>query len=84
MEDDLDSFFERDSKIIKHLIKKNPQMSKDEAKIEAKRIWQNYCEQNKERDNKREQEHRRQFDEDLKWESYNTFFEYLDNFDSND
>ena len=27
MEDDLGSFFERDSKIIKHLIKKNPQMS---------------------------------------------------------
>ena len=37
MEDDLDSFFERDSKIIKHLIKKNPQMSRDEAKIEAKK-----------------------------------------------
>lgn len=70
--------------IVKHLLKKNSKMTKEEAKIEAKRIWENYCEQNKERDEKREVKHQRRFNEALKWESYNTLFEHADNYGSDD
>jgi hypothetical protein len=59
-------------------------MKKEEAKIEAKRIWENYCEQNKERDDKRELEHQKRWDEALKLESYNTLFEHADNYGSDD
>ena len=68
--------------IVKHLLKKNKDMSKSEAEEKAKKIWGAYCEQNKERDQKREIEHKRQWDEALNQESYNTLYEYIDNYES--
>ena len=40
----------------------------------------NYCEQNKERDEKRELDHQRRWNEALEWELYNTFLERADNY----
>ena len=59
-------------------------VTKDEAEIKAKKIWENYCEQHKERDDKRELEHQRRWNEALEWESYNTLFEHADNYDLDD
>ena len=59
-------------------------MTKEDAEIKAKKIWENYCEQNKDRDDKRELEHQKRWDEALKWESYNTLFEHADNYGSDD
>jgi len=81
---DNDESIDEHPEIVIHLLKKNSSMTKDEAKIEAKRIWENYCEQNKERDEKRNVEHQRRFDEALKWESYNTLFEHADNYGLDD
>ena len=53
-------------------------MSKKKANKKAEEIWKNYCEQNKERDALRQKEHEERWDEALKWESYNTLFEYSD------
>ena len=64
--------------IVKHLLKKNKGMTEDEAQKRAKKIWDDYCETNKERDQKREIEHQRRFEEALNWESNNTLFEYMD------
>ena len=81
---DYDESLDEHPEIVKHLLKKNSKMKKEEAKIEAKRIWENYCEQNKERDDKRELEHQKRWDEALKLESYNTLFEHADNYGSDD
>ena len=64
--------------IVKHLLKKNKGMTEDEAQDRAKKIWDDYCETNKERDKKREIEHQRRFEEALNWESNNTLFDYMD------
>ena len=45
-----------DEYIVKHLLKKNKEMSKSEAEKKAAEIWDAYCEVNKERDEKREKE----------------------------
>ena len=81
---DFDDYLDDNPEIVKHLLKKNPKMTKEEAEIKAKKIWENYCEQHKERDEKRELEHQRRWDEALKWESYNTLFEHADNYGSDD
>ena len=60
------------------MLKSNKGMSKEEADKKAEEIWKNYCEQNKERDALRQKEHEERWDEALKWESYNTLFEYSD------
>ena len=73
-----------DEYILKYLLKKNPKMTKEEAGIKAKKIWRNYCEQNKDRDDKREIEHKKRWEDALKWESYNTLFEHTDNHDLDD
>ena len=70
-----------DEYILKYLLKKNPKMTKEEARIKAKKIWRNYCEQNKDRHDKREIEHNKRWEDALKWESYNTLFEHMDNED---
>ena len=67
-----------DEYIVKYLLKKNKGMSQSVAEKKAKKIWDDYCEHYKERDQKREIEHNRRFEEALKWESYNTLFEYMD------
>ena len=59
-------------------------MTVSEAKTQAKNIWKNYCEKYKERDEKREVEHNRRWNEALKMESYNTLFEYADSYGSDD
>tara|TARA_Y100000591_G_scaffold178199_1_gene153814 strand:- start:297 stop:515 length:219 start_codon:yes stop_codon:yes gene_type:complete len=64
--------------IVKHLLKKNKGMTENEAQKRAKKIWDDYCETNKERDKKREIEHQRRFEEALNWESNNTLFDYMD------
>jgi hypothetical protein len=79
--DSSNNYLDKNPEIVRHLLKKNPKMDKKEAEIKAEKIWENYCEQNKDRDNKREDEHRRRWDEALKWESYNTLFE---SFESDD
>ena len=81
---DFDDYLDDNPEIVKHLLKKNPKMTKEEAKIKAKKIWGNYCEQHRERDEKRELEHQRRWNEALKWESYNTLFEHADNYDLDD
>ena len=53
-------------------------MTENEAQKRAKKIWDDYCETNKERDKKREIEHQRRFEEALNWESNNTLFDYMD------
>ena len=73
-----------DEYVVKYLLKKNPDMTKEEAEIKARKIWDDYCEQNKKRDEKREIEHKKQWDKALNSESYNTLFEYMDNIDSHD
>ena len=81
---DFDDYHSDNPEIVKHLLKKNPKMTKAEAEIKAKQIWDNYCEQNKERDEKRELEHQRRWNEALKWESYNTLFEHADDYGYDD
>ena len=41
-----------DEYIVKHLLKKNKEMSKSEAEKRSAEIWDAYCEVNKERDKK--------------------------------
>ena len=64
--------------IIKHLRKKDKNLSQKEAEAKAEIIQKNYNKQNKSRDKKREKEHKQQWDKALKSESYNTLFEYMD------
>ena len=64
--------------IIKHLRKKDKNLSQKEAEAKAEIIQKNYNKQNKSRDKKREKENKRQWDKALKSESYNTLFEYMD------
>tara|TARA_B100000586_G_C19822819_1_gene307098 strand:- start:79 stop:330 length:252 start_codon:yes stop_codon:yes gene_type:complete len=51
--------------IIKNLLKKNPEITKEEAEKKANRIQAAYNEANKERDEKRAQEHKKQWEESL-------------------
>ena len=67
--------------IVKHLLKKNKGMTEDEAQERAKKIWGDYCETNKERDQKREIEHQRRFEEALDREFRNILFESMDDDD---
>jgi hypothetical protein len=76
---DFNDYLEENPEIVKDLLKKNPTISKEEATKFAKTIWGNYCEQNKDRDDEREIEHKKRWEEALKWESYNTLFEHADN-----
>ena len=68
--------------IIKHLRKKDKTLSKKAAEKKAKKIIDEYNKQNKARDEKREAQHKRQWDRALKSESYNTLFEYMDDDES--
>ena len=64
--------------IIKHLRKKDKNLSQKVAEAKAEIIQKNYNKQNKSRDKKREKENKRQWDKALKSESYITLFEYMD------
>tara|TARA_B100001750_G_C15402519_1_gene543359 strand:+ start:838 stop:1056 length:219 start_codon:yes stop_codon:yes gene_type:complete len=64
--------------IIKHLRKKDKTLSQKEAEAKAEIILNKYNKQNEARDEKREEEHQRQWNKALKSESYNTLFEYMD------
>ena len=79
-----DEYLHENPQIVKNLLDKNPSMIVSEAKTQAKNIWKNYCEKYKERDDKREVEHNRRWNEALKMESYNTLFEYADSYGSDD
>ena len=70
--------------IIKHLRKKDKTLSQTDAEKKAKIILDKYNKQNKARDEKREAEHKRQWNKALKSESYNTLFEYMDNDEDED
>ena len=68
-------------------------MTKKETKVQAKVIWNNYCDQNKEGHKKidyneekvlEEIARQRRWDEALTWESYNTLFEHADNYGLDD
>ena len=65
--------------IIKHLRKKDKTLSQKAAEAKAELILNKYNKQNEARDEKREEEHQRQWNKALKSESYNTLFEYMDN-----
>tara|TARA_B100000029_G_C17276925_1_gene852006 strand:+ start:353 stop:652 length:300 start_codon:yes stop_codon:yes gene_type:complete len=43
--------------IVRHLVKKNPSLTKEEAEKKAREIWENYKSANKEMLDKREKEH---------------------------
>ena len=64
--------------IIKHLRKKDKNLSQKEAEVKAEIILKKYNKQNESRNKKREEEHKRRWDKALKSESYNTLFEYID------
>jgi len=64
--------------IIKHLRKKDKTLSQKAAEAKAELILNKYNKQNEARDEKREEEHQRQWNKALKSESYNTLFEYMD------
>jgi predicted component of type VI protein secretion system len=66
-----------DEYIVKHLLKKNKEMSKSEAEKRAAEIWDAYCEVNKERDEKREKEFQKECDKALQSENDAIAFEYL-------
>ena len=66
-----------DEYIVKHLLKKNKEMSKSEAEKRVGEIWAAYCEANKERDSKRDIEHRKRFERALDNEFDNLAFEEL-------
>ena len=70
--------------IIKHLRKKDKSLSQEAAEKKAKKILDKYNKQNKARNEKRDAEHKRQWDKALKSESYNTLFEYMDNDEDED
>ena len=66
-----------DEYIVKNLLKKNKGMSKSEAEKSAAKIWNAYCETNKERDEKREKELQKELDNALQSENDAIAFEYL-------
>ena len=66
-----------DEYIVKHLLKKNKEMSKSEAEKRVGEIWAAYCEVNKERDKKREEEFQKEWDRALQSENDAIAFEYL-------
>ena len=51
--------------IIKNIMKNNPSMSHEDAEKEANRIQKAYNKANKERDIKRQEEHKRKWEESL-------------------
>jgi hypothetical protein len=70
--------------VLRHVKEQNPTFSTEEAIIEALAIEGRYAEANKEREEKRNEIHRKQWDLALKRESYNTLFEYMDNYGLDD
>ncbi len=66
-----------DEYIVKHLLKKNKNLSKSDAEKRAAKIWDAYCEANKERDKKREKEFKKEWDRALQSENDAIAFEYL-------
>ena len=63
-----------EEQVVKHLLKKDSSLSKKEAEIKAKKIIKAYREHHKERDFK----FRKDFEEALNKESYQTLFNYVD------
>ena len=63
--------------ITKRLLKKDKSISQEEAERRAGEIWAAYCEANKERDGKRDIEHRKRFERALDNEFDNLAFEEL-------
>jgi|TARA_Y100000310_G_scaffold60988_1_gene56251 hypothetical protein len=63
--------------ITRHLLKKHKRLSEAEALKKAKRIWDAYCEANKERDEKREKEFREEWDKALQSENDAIALEHL-------
>ena len=66
-----------DEYIVKHLLKKNKEMSKSEAEKRAVEIWDAYCEVNKERDKKREKQFQKEWDNALQSENDAIALEHL-------
>lgn len=66
-----------DEYIVKHLLKKNKDMSKPQAEKLAAKIWDSYCEVNKERDEKREEQFQKEWNNALQSENDAIAFEYL-------
>ena len=66
-----------DEYIVKHLLKKNKEMSKSEAEKKAAEIWDAYCEVNKERDKKREKQFQKEWDKALQSENDAIALKYL-------
>ena len=66
-----------DEYIVKHLLKKNKEMSKSEAEKRAAEIWDAYCEVNKERDKKREKQFQKEWDNALQSENDAIALEHL-------
>ena len=71
-----------DEYIVKYLLKKNKGMSQSDAEKKAKKIWDDYWKS--ENGERQELENKKRWDEALNRESYNTFFEYMDNYESDD
>ena len=67
-----------EEKLIKHILKKDSSLSKKEAKVKVKKIIKAYNEQHKERDKERDFKFRKDFEEALNKESYQTLFNYVD------
>ena len=65
--------------VVKHLLKKDSSLSKKEAEIKAKKIIKAYKEHYKERDKERDFKFKKDFEEALNKESYQTLFNYVDN-----
>ena len=63
--------------ITRHLLKKHKRLSEAEALKKAKRIWDAYCEANKERDQKRQEEFEILWGEALQKENDQFALEYL-------
>ena len=66
-----------DNYIIKHLLKKNKNLTKSKAEKKAAEIWDAYCEVNEERDEKRDKEFQKEWDNALQSENDAIAFEYL-------
>ena len=64
--------------VVKHLLKKDSSLSIKEAEIKAKKIIEAYREHHKERDKERDFKFKKDFEEALNKESYQTLFNYVD------
>jgi len=63
--------------IVKHLLKKNKDITRVEAEKKAKTMYEAYCEANKKRDEKREKEFRKEWDKALQSENDAIALEHL-------